>query len=43
LPQLGRLYCWYYWWEGFMMCTVAMDSGGMIYIPSSWRLVQACK
>jgi hypothetical protein len=36
--QFERLQCWYYWWEGFMMCTAEMASGGMINIPSFMKV-----
>jgi hypothetical protein len=31
--QFKRLYCWYYWWEGFTKYATEMRSGGVIYIP----------
>jgi hypothetical protein len=36
--QFERLQCWYYSWEGFMMYTIEMASGGMIYIPSFMKI-----
>jgi hypothetical protein len=35
LPQkFERLYCWYYWWEGFFSYAVEIDSCAVIYLPS---------
>jgi hypothetical protein len=41
--QVERLQSWYYWLEWFMRYTVDMTSGGMIYIPSFMKLVEAFK
>jgi hypothetical protein len=41
--QFERLWCWYYWWEGFMMYSIETVSDGMIYnnkYQVSWRSVQ---
>jgi hypothetical protein len=44
IPQkFERLYCWYCWWEEFIMYAVAMASGVMIYVPSPWWSVRGFK
>jgi hypothetical protein len=30
--QFERHRCWYYWWEGFMKCSVEMASGGVTHL-----------
>jgi hypothetical protein len=32
--QFERIQCWYHWWHRFMMYTIEMAPGGMIYLPS---------
>jgi hypothetical protein len=36
--QFEKLQCWYYYWEGFVLCTVQMASGGRIYIQSFMKI-----